>query len=166
MRHNYNKASFGREIGPKQHLLRGLVYSLVENGRITTTVAKAKELRRHIERAITTGKAGTLHARRQLLQKFPNEKVVNTMISDLAARFKKRPGGYTRVVRVGLRAGDKAEMALIEFVDYKPVEKTAETVKGDKDLKARMRLKARKTQAKRRNHRKLQSKARQMARAQ
>jgi len=92
--------------------------SLVEHGRITTTVEKAKELRRHIEKAITQGKKEGLATRRNLISKIANSETVNTIMTDLSSRFKTRPGGYTRIIKIGRRPGDTAEMAFIEFVDF------------------------------------------------
>tara|TARA_Y100001935_G_C17303050_1_gene510524 strand:- start:2077 stop:2571 length:495 start_codon:yes stop_codon:yes gene_type:complete len=101
-------------------LIRGLVYSLVENGRIKTTLAKAKEVRRHVEKAVTLGKKGTLHSRRLLESRYPNPGVVQTLVTDLKDRFADRAGGYTRIIKIGHRDGDSAPVAFIEFVDYKP----------------------------------------------
>ena len=145
MRHKAVKHSFGRKTGPRQALIRGLVNSLVGNGRIKTTLPKAKELRHHVERAITMGKKGTLGARRLLLSRYPSEDTVELLMGDLAKRFAKRPGGYTRIVKLGRRGGDCADMAYIEFVDYKPEAPASdETVKGDKEAvkRAKTRVKA------------------------
>jgi large subunit ribosomal protein L17 len=120
MRHRARVSHFGRKSGPRKSLIRGLVTSLVEHGRIKTTLAKAKELRRHVEKAVTTGKDQTLHAQRLLMSRYPNEKTVGTIMKDLAPRFKDRSGGYTRILKLGNRPGDNAEMAFIEFVDYSP----------------------------------------------
>lgn len=148
MRHRAKVSTFGRKSGPRKALLRGLVNSLVEHGRIKTTLAKAKELRRHVERAVTMGKKGldegnSLHVQRLLLSRYPNEHTVTTLMKDLAPRFKSRPGGYTRILKLGLRPGDKAEMALIQFVDYKPAapaetagEETPAAAGAKKDKKA------------------------------
>lgn len=128
MRHQVHGSRFGRTFNARKGLFRSLVSALVEHGRIETTLAKAKELRRHVERAVTLGKKGSLHARRLLLARYPNKSTVETLMSDLAPRFKDRNGGYTRIVKTERRPGDSAEMAIIEFVDYKlPVkeEKTA-----------------------------------------
>lgn len=166
MRHNSKTHSFGRRHGPRKALLRGLVTSLVANGRIRTTLAKAKEVRRLVERAITIGKDGSMHSRRILLARYPNENTVTTIMNDLAPRFKKRPGGYTRILKVGARPGDAADMALIEFVDYKlPEAKGEETVKGDKNAKARARTQLREVEAKRRTLRKHQGASRRVFRA-
>jgi len=101
-------------------LIRGLVYSLVEHGRIKTTLAKAKEVRRHVEKAVTLGKKGTLHSRRLLESRYPNPGVVLALSTDLKERFATRPGGYTRIVKIGKRSGDAAPVAYLEFVDYQP----------------------------------------------
>lgn len=116
--HRRRVTHFSRESGPRKALLKGLVTSLVEHGRITTTVIKAKELRRHIEKAITLGKKGDIATRRLLVSRIGNEAAVETIIKDLSVRFKSRPGGYTRIIKIGRRPGDAAEMAFIEFVDY------------------------------------------------
>src|SRR5688572_24474021 len=97
-RHRRKTKYFSRATNPRKALIRGLVTSLVEHGRIKTTVAKAKELRRHVERAITLGKDGSLNARRVLLSRYPNKATVETILSDLSVRFKERAGGYTRVL--------------------------------------------------------------------
>lgn len=121
MRHMSNVATFGRKPNQRKALIRGLVYSLVEHGRITTTVAKAKELRRHVERAITLGKRNTLHSKRLLLQRYPLEAAVDRIVDKWAPHFQSRPGGYTRIMKVGRRLGDAAELALIELIDYPSV---------------------------------------------
>ena len=119
MRHQTHKHTFSRRNGARTALLKGLVNSLVEHGRIRTTLAKAKELRRHVEKAITLGKKGDVATRRVLTAKFSNSNTADALVSDISVRMKERPGGYTRIIKAGLRPGDKAPMALIEFVDYK-----------------------------------------------
>ena len=109
---------FSRKFNARKALLRGLMVSLVEHERIATTVEKAKELRRHIEPAITLGKNDDLNSRRLLLSRIANEKTVDKILSNISSRFKARPGGYTRIIKIGRRPGDTAEMAFIEFVDY------------------------------------------------
>jgi large subunit ribosomal protein L17 len=131
MRHRRRVKHFGRKSGPRKALLRGLMVSLVEHGRIATTVEKAKELRRHIERAITLGKKQDLPARRLLISRIANVDTVETILSDLSKRFDSRPGGYTRIIKIGRRPGDTAEMAFIEFVDY-----DYETAGGKKETNA------------------------------
>lgn len=118
MRHRRKTKTFSRKTNQRHALLKGLVTALVEHGRIKTTIAKAKELRGHVERAITLGKKGDLNSRRLLLAKYPNQDLVSTIVDDLSVRFKTRPGGYTRVLKLTARPGDNAPQAFIEFVDY------------------------------------------------
>ncbi|MGE0527680.1 MAG: 50S ribosomal protein L17 [Bdellovibrionales bacterium] len=165
MRHKSKRHNFHRRPGPRVALIRGMVYSLVEHGRIKTTVARAKEVRRHVEKAITLGKKGTLHARRLLLSRFPNDGVVDLITTDLQKRFGQRPGGYTRIVKVGARPGDQADMAFLEFVDYVPPQpRSEETVKGDTEEAPRKRVKAAQRARVRKNVRRIQAKSRREAR--
>jgi large subunit ribosomal protein L17 len=147
-----------------------MVYSLVEHGRIKTTLERAKEVRRHVEKAVTIGKAGDLAARRLLLSRYPNDNVVDILVTDLKKRFGKRPGGYTRIIRVGARPGDQADMAFLEFVDYEPPKATDETTvkgaaKGDVSKEDKARLKATLKARARKRVRRIQNKSRQEARA-
>jgi len=166
MRHRTKRHNFHRRPGPRVALIRGMVNALVENGRIKTTVARCKEVRRHVERAITVSKRGGLHARRLLLSKFPNDNVVDILMTDLQKRFADRAGGYTRIVKIGARGGDQADMAFLEFVDYVPKAAAAEeTVKGatkEEKLKARARASV-KAKVKK-NVRRIQRKSRAEAR--
>lgn len=116
--HRRRVKHFSRKSGPRKALLRGLLGSLVEHGRIATTVDRAKEVRRHVEKAITLGKKGDLATRCLLLSRYPNKEVVETIVGDLSVRFNARPGGYTRIIKIGRRPGDTAEMAFLEFVDF------------------------------------------------
>src|SRR4051812_17633658 len=116
MKHRSQVSTFGRKNSARLALFRGLVTSLVEHGRITTTVAKAKELRRHVERAITMGRKNTLHTKRLLFSRYPNLDTVDYIVNDWGPAFLTRPGGYTRILKVGARKGDSAELAIIEFV--------------------------------------------------
>ncbi len=161
MRHRSKRHNFHRRPGPRVALIRGMVYSLVENGRIKTTVARAKEVRRHVEKAITVAKRGGIHARRLLLSRFPHDNVVDILTSDLQKRFAKREGGYTRIVKVGARAGDQADMAFLEFVDFTPKTATEEVaVKGDKEAEARAAKKVVAKARLRKHNRVIQSKSR------
>ncbi len=162
MRHKRHISHFGRKSGPRKALIRGLVSSLVEHGRIRTTVVKAKELRRHVERAVTLGKKGTLHARRVLLSRYPNESTVTSIINDLAPRFRERPGGYTRIIKVGHRPGDCAEMAMIEFVDHKPAA-AAEGDSAQKEAAVDQKKLERKAWKKRKRLNQLQTQARRVS---
>jgi large subunit ribosomal protein L17 len=136
MRHQTRTQSFNRPYNQRVWLFRNLVVSLVEHERISTTLAKAKELRRWAEKAVTLGKRGSLADRRLLLSRVPNKDTVAKVFNELAPRFKDRNGGYTRIYRVARRAGDNAEMALIEWVDaqLKKVDKET-TKKADKAKK-------------------------------
>ena len=97
-------------------LLRGLVAELITHERITTTLAKAKETRVVAEKLITHGKKGSLHHRRLAMAQLPNTRVVKKVFDDIATRYADREGGYTRVLKLGPRNGDAAEMAIIELV--------------------------------------------------
>ena len=125
MRHRAQVKRFSRSPEARKALVRGLVTSLVEHERIKTTLPKAKELRRHVEKAITQGRKGDLATTRNLLAKFPNKDTVHKIVTDLSVRFKERPGGYTRILKLGNRPGDGAPMAFIEFVDYDPAKTDA-----------------------------------------
>jgi len=118
MRHNRLTKTFSRETGHRKAMFRNLVVSLVEHGRIKTTVEKAKVLRKYADKAVTIGKEGGLHAHRLLMSRYPNKTTVSAIMKDIAPRFKDRSGGYTRIIKIGRRPGDSAEMAFIEFVDY------------------------------------------------
>ncbi len=117
MRHHDANRKFGRTVNQRRALLKGLAASLIQHGSITTTEAKAKELRPSIEKMVTRAKNPTLAARRLLLSGFyNNEEVVTKLISDIAPRYTDRPGGYTRIVKLAARKSDASPMALIEFV--------------------------------------------------
>jgi large subunit ribosomal protein L17 len=161
MRHKVAKKHFGRRNGPKKALIRGLVDSLVRDERIKTTLPKAKELRKHVERAITKGKKGTVHARRVILKNYPNKDTMEKIVDDLSVRFKERPGGYTRIRKLGNRPGDQAPVAYIEFVDYKPpVKDDAWVQENEKRIQSEKSLNAKRSDKLRSNKRKIQSKSR------
>jgi|TARA_B100001013_G_scaffold305826_1_gene208756 large subunit ribosomal protein L17 len=98
-------------------MFRIMVTDLLRHGQIKTTVAKAKEIQPMADKMVTLGKGGTLHDRRQALSFITDKDVVASVFDEIALRFKDRPGGYTRITRVGVRAGDAAKMAVIELVD-------------------------------------------------
>ena len=106
----------GRPTDHRQAMLRGLVTYLLENGRIETTVTRAKEVKRLADKMITLGKRGDLHARRQAIAYITQEAVVRQLFDEIAPKYTERNGGYTRIYRVGPRRGDGAEMAIIELV--------------------------------------------------
>lgn len=120
MRHKYGYNKLGRESSHRRAMLRNLATSLVTHERITTTLPKAKALRSVVEKMVTLGKKGGLHHRRIAAGYLFEKEAVSKVFSDLAERFKDRPGGYLRILRRGVRFGDGAKMATIEFVDYKP----------------------------------------------
>ncbi len=101
----------------ERHMLANLATALFEHGRITTTEAKAKRLRPYAEHLITFGKRGDLHARRQVLKRLNDKSVVHTLFEEIGPRYENRPGGYTRIVKLGPRKGDNAPMAIIELVE-------------------------------------------------
>ena len=104
-------------------MFRNMSTSLLKHEQITTTLPKAKELRPYVERIITLGKRGDLHARRQALAQIRDEKVVTKLFTEIADRYKARQGGYCRVLKAGVRYGDAATMAVIELVDRNPATK-------------------------------------------
>jgi large subunit ribosomal protein L17 len=117
MRHLKAGRKFGRTSAHRKALFRNLVQALIQRERISTTLAKAKELRGKVEKTITLGKRGTLHARRQAFKLAPAKEAVQKVFGPLAERYANRPGGYTRIIRIGHRKGDDAPMAFIELVD-------------------------------------------------
>ncbi|MCW2621193.1 MAG: ribosomal protein [Frankiales bacterium] len=106
-------------------MLANLAQALFEHGRITTTEAKAKRLRPYAEHLITFGKRGDLHARRQVLKRLRDKSVVHTLFDEIGPRYADRPGGYTRIVKLGPRKGDNAPMAIIELVEALTVAQVA-----------------------------------------
>lgn len=117
MRHNKSGRRLGRKPDHRQHMMRNMVTSFFENEKITTTVTRAKELRKLVDRMITLGKRGDLHARRQALRVIRDQKVVAKLFEMIAPRYSERPGGYTRIIRLENRQGDNAPMAIIELVE-------------------------------------------------
>jgi large subunit ribosomal protein L17 len=114
--HRIAGRKLGRYRDQRVALLRGLVAELIIHERITTTLAKAKETRVMAEKLITHGKKGNLHHRRLAMAQVPNSRVVAKVFDDVAVRYAERAGGYTRVLKLGPRNGDAAEMAIIELV--------------------------------------------------
>jgi len=122
MRHRNEKRPLGRTSSHRDALLRNLVTSLIDKGRITTTLEKAKELRRLADRMVTLGKQGDLAARRRAGATIRSESALKKLFSEVALWSETRPGGYTRILQLGTRPGDGATKAIIEFVDRpKPV---------------------------------------------
>ena len=106
----------GRATDSRRAMLRGLVTYLLENGKIETTTARAKEVRAMAEKMITLGKAGTLHAKRQVFSYVTKESVAKKVFDQIAPKYAETNGGYTRIIKIGPRRGDAAEMAIIELV--------------------------------------------------
>ena len=117
MRHGKKGKTLGMETAHRVAVLRNMASSLIEHGRIETTLVRAKALRGFIEPLITFGKKKDLSARRLVLRRLPNKKSVKRLFDEVSPVFAERPGGYTRIMRTGRRQGDNAEMAIIEFVD-------------------------------------------------
>jgi large subunit ribosomal protein L17 len=116
MRHQKSGRKLNRTSSHRWALMRNLITSLLRDEKIKTTDAKAKELRRWVDRVITLGKHGSLHARRQVLGIVQDKAVVRKLFDTIAPRFKDRPGGYTRIVKIGIRRGDAAPVSIIELV--------------------------------------------------
>ncbi|WP_304453343.1 50S ribosomal protein L17 [Nocardiopsis sp. YSL2] len=110
-------ARLGSGPAHERHILANLATSLFQHGRIRTTEAKAKRLRPYAEKLITLGKRGDLHARRQVLTKITDKSVVHELFTEIGPRYENRPGGYTRITKIGPRKGDNAPMAVIELVE-------------------------------------------------
>jgi large subunit ribosomal protein L17 len=120
VRHHRAGKKLGRDSAHRKALYANLAGSLIEHGRIKTTEAKAKAVKPFAEQMITLGKRGDLHARRLALAELRSQDVVHVLFAEVAPRFADRPGGYTRIVKLGPRQGDAAEMVFLEFVDYDP----------------------------------------------
>lgn len=131
MRHKVSGRKFGRERDHRRLMLRNLVKSLVEHGRINTTVAKAKEIRSLAERVITYGKKGSVHHRRLAFKVLQNRDLVKKVFDEMAPRYATREGGYTRVLKAGYRKGDCAPMAIIEFVEGADVAAQGDAIKAE-----------------------------------
>jgi len=123
MRHRVHGRKLGRTSAHRKAMFRNQLTALFTHERITTTIAKAKDLRPLAEKMVTLARTGTLANRRRVLTMVPDKQVVRHLFDDIAPRFVDRDGGYTRILRIGPRHGDNAEMAIIEFVDYQPKEK-------------------------------------------
>ena len=117
MRHNVHGRKLGRTSAHRTAMFRNQLASLIEHERIRTTLAKAKELRPLAEKMVTQGKKDTLHARRTVGRMIPDRGKVTKLFDEIAPRFADRPGGYTRITKLGPRKGDGAEMAVLEFVE-------------------------------------------------
>lgn len=120
MRHRLSGRKLNRTSAHRKAMFGNMAAALLKHEQIKTTLPKAKELKPVVDKLITLGKRGSLHARRQALSQLPDEAVVRKLFSDLAERYAERNGGYTRVLKAGFRYGDSAPMAVIELVDRDP----------------------------------------------
>ncbi|MCJ7680650.1 MAG: 50S ribosomal protein L17 [Candidatus Aminicenantes bacterium] len=139
MRHRISQRKLQRNSSQRNALLRNLITSFLEKERITTTLAKAKSVRPMAEKMITLGRTNSLHSRRRALQVIYKNDVVKKLYDDIGPRFSERPGGYTRIIKMGPRAGDGAEMAILEMVgsEFKKKDKKKDKVAEAKKAAAK-----------------------------
>lgn len=121
MRHGNRNNSLSRTASHREAMLSNMACSLIEHKRITTTVTKAKSLRKYIEPLITKSKTDSTHSRRMVFSNLKNKEAVNELFRDVAPKVAERPGGYTRIIKLGTRSGDAAEMCIIELVDFNEI---------------------------------------------
>jgi large subunit ribosomal protein L17 len=126
MRHGKTGRKLNRESSHRQAMFANMAASLIRHEQIITTLPKAKELKPIVDKLVTLGKRGDLHARRQAISQIQDKDAVSKLFDTLAERYKDRPGGYTRVLKAGFRAGDAAPIAVIELVDRDESAKGAE----------------------------------------
>lgn len=121
MRHGKKNNHLGRKAAHRKSMLANMACSLIEHKRINTTVAKAKALKRFVEPLVTKSKEDTTHNRRIVFSRLRQKEAVSELFRDVAVKVGDRPGGYTRIIKLGNRLGDNAEMAMIELVDYNEI---------------------------------------------
>lgn len=142
MRHNKSGRRLGRTTSHRIAMFRNMVTSFLAHERIVTTDAKAKELRPIAEKLITLGKQGDLHAVRQAASYIRDKQTVTKLFSVIAPRYKERPGGYTRIVKLGIRPGDTAQMSVIELVEEQlPQKSKAKTDKPKQPVQVEAKVK-------------------------
>jgi len=129
MRHGKKFNHLGRQTAHRKAMLANMACSLIEHKRINTTVAKAKALKQFVEPMITKSKADTTHNRRLVMSKLRQKEAVVELFRDVAQKVADRPGGYTRIIKLGNRLGDNADMAMIELVDYNEIYKAGKPEK-------------------------------------
>ena len=134
MRHGKKINHLGRTASHRKAMLSNMACSLIKHKRITTTVAKAKALRKYVEPLITKSKTDTTHSRRTVFSYLKDKEAVTVLFNEVADKVAERPGGYTRIIRTGFRLGDNAETCLIELVDYNEI-----LVKETTDAKSKTR---------------------------
>ncbi len=121
MRHRKTGRKLGRTAAHRRALKRNLAEAIFRHERVKTTLAKAKEIRPYVEKLITLSRRDTVHARRMFARDIQDRKLIQRVFSEIGPRYQNRPGGYTRVLKLGTRHGDGAEMAIIELVERSPV---------------------------------------------
>ena len=137
MRHNVKGRKLGRTSEHRLAMFRNQLASLVKSGRIKTTLPKAKELRPIAEKLVTKGKRGSVEARRQVARWIPERQIVKKLFDEVAPRFQERDGGYLRILKLGPRPGDGAEMAMLQWVDFELESAQAKKpAKGEKEAEA------------------------------
>ena len=136
MRHRKSVKKLGRTKAHRKATLANLSAALFERKHIKTTEAKARETRRVSEKLITLAKKGTLHARRLALKELRHKKIVKILFDEIAPQYSDRPGGYTRVIKLGQRAGDSASMAVVELVGYETASKKKKAKDKEKEAKS------------------------------
>lgn len=137
MRHRKRGRKLGRTASHRKATLANLASALIQHKRIKTTDAKAKEARKFVEPLITKARRGTLHDRRQVLRKIPHPDVVKILFDEIAPHYADRPGGYTRIVKLGFRDNDCAPVSLLEFVDYVDKQTSSAAKKSKKGKKSK-----------------------------
>lgn len=146
MRHRKDVKKLGRNNKARKALLRNLATSLFKEKRIKTTLAKAKELRRFAEPLITFAKRGDLSARRHVSRFITEKGIVKELFEDIAPKFTKRDGGYTRIIKIGPRSGDAAQMAFIELLDFESFLKKKKEAAEEKKQKTKEKKEKEKAQ--------------------
>src|SRR5436853_7659579 len=136
MRHRMSHRGFSRTSAHRKAMFENLAAALLKHEQIRTTLPKAKDLRPIVERLITLGKRGGLHARRQAIAKLQDAKLADKLLTTLAERYADRAGGYTRIVKAGFRYGDDAPMAVIELVDRDPEAKGQDSGRQPEEAEA------------------------------
>ena len=148
MKHRVKGRKLGRTASHRKATLIALATALLKHKRIKTTLAKAKETRGFVEKLITKAKKGDLHAHKQVMDVIKDKETVKELFAEIVPKIGDRPGGYTRVVKLGNRLGDAAQMAIIELVDYNDIiTAKAEERKEEKDVKAKEKKEAEESEA-------------------
>ncbi len=145
MRHAFRGRRFNRSSSHRKAMFKNMAAALIKHEQISTTLPKAKDLRRVVDKLVTIGKRGGLHARRMAISALQDTKLADKLVTTLAERYKNRNGGYTRVLRAGFRFGDNAPLAVIELVDRDPTAKGKDS--GPVQKKAPAEAEAQKAEA-------------------